>query len=87
MIRLHNTCELLIKLRLTDSFYVERGGFPSLKVNGESIYFVQSFTKGYSPYKVKRSLFGTILVIPSLHQNRLRYEWGGFVANNSRGPR
>ena len=69
MITLPNISVIVLKLRLTDSFevHVSKKYQPTLRVNGETIYHVQGYSEGYSPFRVKRSVFGVALLIPSYH--------------------
>ncbi len=70
MIQLSSVSVLVLKLRLTDTFEVDidKRRNPVLKVNDEVIHYVQAYCEGYSPYKVKRSVLGTSLHIPSAYR-------------------
>jgi hypothetical protein len=67
MIRLPNITVVILKLRLTDSLSIDTNKKykPTICVNGETIYHVQGYSEGYSPFLVKRSVFGVALLIPS----------------------
>lgn len=78
MITLPNLAVVVLKLRLTDSLEVNTDRMPVIQVNGETIYHVQGYSEGYSPFRVKRSVFGVSLLIPSYHPQHHVFEDGEY---------
>lgn len=85
---LANISKMLLKLRLSDtlSFGEEKVGRNTqrtLNVNDSTIYFLGSLRPVDPPYKVSRTVFGTMLKIPSAYPSYYRFEEGRYL--DSRG--
>lgn len=85
---LHTIARMFLKLRLSDtlSFGEEKVGRNTqltLNVNDSTIYFLGSLRQGVPPYKVSRTVFGTVLKIPSAWPSYYRFEEGRYM--DSRG--
>lgn len=79
MMRLPSFAEILIKLRPDDMMRINHVGPPTIVVNDMAIYHVPDYEKDYSPFRLKRSVRGTLLLVPSLYRQTYHFENGGYV--------